>query len=258
MKKRGLLITLEGTDASGKANQLKRLIKRFEQEGLPFESESFPTYNSPSGKIVGGPVLGKPEICESYFAEPSKEDGRGISMYYCANRRFELPWMNQVLESGKHLILDRYVDSNKACQGGKEKDSEKRLELYKAFDFLEYEFAQLPRPDITIFLHMPYQIGRILKLQMNEGTDRVEQDIGYLRNQEMAYVELAKMNSWHTIRCFPFDKVNETKDYDDVIKHINSFEEIHKNIWNYLEFKIPSVQKHIQNLDEERPWERKH
>jgi len=256
--KRGLLITLEGTDASGKANQLQRLHGRFTQEGIPFESASFPTYETPSGKIVGGPVLGKPEICDSYFEHPSKEDGRGISLYYCANRRFELPWMNEVLQSGKHAIFDRYVDSNKACQGGKEKDPEKRMELYNALDFLEYEFAELPRPDITMFLHMPYQIGRILKSQMGEKTDRVEQDVGYLKNQEMAYIELAGMNNWPHLMCFPLDKVAQTKTYEEAMKHIKSFDEIHEDIWSYISDMIPRKQDWIKKLDEERPWEGKH
>jgi dTMP kinase len=164
-------------------------------------------------------------------------------MYYCANRRFELPWMNEVLNSGKHLILDRYVDSNKACQGGKERDPEKRLELYNAFDFLEYNFAQLPRPDITVVLHMPYQIGIILKSQMEEKKDQVEEDINYLQNQEMAYLELAKIHGWPVITCFPQDKVSSVKTHEDVMKYIKPFDEIHKEVWTHVKKNLESIIK---------------
>ena len=63
----GKIILIEGTDCSGKETQTKRLIKRLEEEGKKVVSFSFPCYDTPTGKIVGGPYLGKPEIGESYF-----------------------------------------------------------------------------------------------------------------------------------------------------------------------------------------------
>ena len=233
--RRGKLITLEGTDASGKANQLKRLKLKFIQEGISLKDWSFPTYDTPSGRIVAGPVLGKPGYGDSYFENPSTEDARAISMYYSANRRFELPEIEEALESGYNVALDRYVDSNKACQGGKIKNIEERLELYEALDFLEYGFAQLPRPDLTMLLFMPYEIGRILKSQMNEKSDRVEQDSTYLKNQEKAYLELAELNKWPIIKCFPEDKIVSVNNFEDVKKYIRSFGDIHKEIWRYVE-----------------------
>ena len=38
-------------------------------------------------------------------------------------------------------------------------DKEKRLEMYKKIELLEYEILELPRPDKVIFLHLPYELG---------------------------------------------------------------------------------------------------
>ncbi len=227
-------MTLEGTDASGKATQLGRLKERFRQEGLPLKEWSFPTYDTPSGRIIAGPVLGKPGYGESYFEKPSVEDARAISMYYAANRRFELPGINEALENGFHVALDRYRDSNKACQGGKILELEKRLEIYRDLDLLEHDFAKLPNADLTVLLYMPFKIGQILKGGMDEGKDEVEKDKVYLRNQETAYSELAELGAWPMIRCFPDDKISVVKDKEDVEKYIKSVDDVHEEVWGHV------------------------
>ena len=57
--KRGKLIAIEGTDCSGKETQTNLLIKKLREEGVQVQNFSFPNYNSPTGKIIGGPYLGK-------------------------------------------------------------------------------------------------------------------------------------------------------------------------------------------------------
>ena len=42
-------------------------------------------------------------------------------------------------------------------QGGKLFDKEDRMKLYKSLEELEYGFLELPRPDITVFLYVPYK-----------------------------------------------------------------------------------------------------
>ena len=65
----GKLILIEGTDCSGKETQSKLLKEKVEKDNKTCVYFSFPNYNSPTGKIVGGPYLGKEEICKSYFTE---------------------------------------------------------------------------------------------------------------------------------------------------------------------------------------------
>lgn len=197
--KRGKLIVFEGNDASGKATHSRKVVDRLNLEGIASELESFPMYNTSSGKIVGGPLLGKPEICDSYFEDPANEDAKVVSQYYAADRRRALPWMNSVLDSGKNLILDRYVGSNMGHQGGKIFDSQERLKLFKDLDYLEYGFNELSRPDLTVFLYVPHEVGIELKSGMNVKKDRVEENKEYLKNSEEAYLQLADFYDWKKV-----------------------------------------------------------
>ena len=67
--KKGKLIVVEGTDCSGKETQVKRAVARFKEMGLNIYNYSFPMYDTPTGRIVGGPYLGKSYICEGWFPE---------------------------------------------------------------------------------------------------------------------------------------------------------------------------------------------
>ena len=68
---KGKIIVIEGTDCSGKETQSKLLKDKLEKMGKKVIRFYFPYYESPTGKIIGGPYLGKPEICDSYFPEGS-------------------------------------------------------------------------------------------------------------------------------------------------------------------------------------------
>ena len=73
---RGKLIVVEGTDCSGKETQTNLLLERLREKGLKVKKYSFPNYNSATGKIVGGPYLGKSYICNGWFPEGSAVVGQ--------------------------------------------------------------------------------------------------------------------------------------------------------------------------------------
>ena len=54
----GKLIIIEGTDCSGKATQSEKLYQKLIEDGYKVYKTSFPMYDTPTGKIVGGPYLG--------------------------------------------------------------------------------------------------------------------------------------------------------------------------------------------------------
>ena len=129
---------------------------KIKKEGRKIERLSFPMYDTPTGKIVGGALLGKQYICDGFFPEGAGNvDPKVASLYYAADRKYNIGKINELLDQGVDVILDRYVESNMGCQGGKIFDKEERLRLYQELDDLEYGFLGLPRPDFTIFLYMP-------------------------------------------------------------------------------------------------------
>ena len=128
---RGKLIVIEGTDCSGKETQSKLLKEKIEKDNKTCVYFSFPNYDSPTGKIVGGPYLGKEEICKSYFTEGAVNVMPEVSsLYFAADRLYNLDTLKKLINSYDYVILDRYTFSNMAHQGGKEEDKNKRYEIY--------------------------------------------------------------------------------------------------------------------------------
>ena len=66
---KGKLIVIEGNDCSGKETQSNLLVKRLKAMGIKAVNLSFPWYDTPTGKIVGGPILGRKENGECWFPE---------------------------------------------------------------------------------------------------------------------------------------------------------------------------------------------
>jgi dTMP kinase len=213
---KGKLIVIEGTDCSGKETQSKLLLKYMEEKGMKVCSFSFPMYETPTGKIVGGSYLGKESIGASLFKEGAVNvEPKVASLYYAADRRYNIDKINKKLEEGYHVILDRYVYSNMAHQGGKIQDTDQRLNMYAWLDVLEFKLLELPKPDIAIFLHMPVEYTYELRKNRNE-LDELEKDDNHLKLAEKAYIELAQNYNWVTIEC--------------VTDRLKTFEEISKEV----------------------------
>lgn len=205
---KGKLIVIEGTDCSGKETQTKLLITKLKKEGYSVFPFSFPNYDSPTGKIVGGPYLGKSYICEGWFPETAPQVDALVSCcYYAADRRYNLPILKKHLEQGDIVIIDRYVESNMAHQGGKLDSPEQRDKLFQKIEELEYEIMELPRPDAVIFLYMPYQYATLLKKNRKEVPDQNERDEHHLMQAEATYLELKNKYDFKMVDCVANDDI---------------------------------------------------
>ena len=88
---RGKIIVIEGTDCSGKETQSILLEKRLKEKGKKCVRFGFPMYDTPTGKIVGGPYLGNPEISAGFFPEGADQvDPHIASLYYAADRKYNM------------------------------------------------------------------------------------------------------------------------------------------------------------------------
>ena len=212
----GKIIVIEGTDCSGKATQSKLLVERLKREGKKCISFSFPMYDTPTGKIVGGAYLGKPEICESFFDSAVKLDPKIACLYYAADRKYNIGEVMKYVNDGYYVILDRYVTSNLAHQGCKIDDKDERFYMYQWIDKLEYWLLELPKPDVTIFLHVPYDFTKELE-KNREYLDEHEKSPEHLKNAERAYVELSELYNWDKVECI---KDNKLRSIDDIGEEI--------------------------------------
>ncbi len=219
---KGKLIVIEGTDCSGKETQTNLLIQKLQADNIKVDHFSFPAYDSPTGKIIGGAYLGKPHIGTSYFKEGATNvDPKVAALYYTADRKYNIAQITELLDNGINVILDRYIYSNMAHQGGKIEDKQKRLDMYAWLEKLEFDLMELPKPDIALFLHMPTENTSMLKQKRKEVPDAHEKDINHLKHAENAYLEIASRYDFKTIEC----TFNNS---------IRSIEEIGKEIYEYI------------------------
>lgn len=196
------LIVITGIDCSGKGTQTKLLTDYLNKKGKKVTYISFPNYNEATGKIIGGPCLGKEYIGKSYFKENfSNIDPKVGCLYYAADRRYMLPILKKLLNEFDYVITDRYIESNMAHQAGKIENDLERMNMYKWIEELEYNLLSLPKPDYVLFLHMPYKYAVELSLKREEKIDDVEKDINYLKNSERSYLELSNLYNYEKIEC---------------------------------------------------------
>ena len=232
MMERGKIIVIEGTDCSGKETQTKLLVEKLEKIGKKVKRVSFPMYDSPTGKLIGACLLGKPEMCQELLKDNHNffpEGGGNIDSLaaidlYAADRRYNLPKINKLLDEGYIVIIDRYVASNMAHRGGLLENRKDRLAIYKKIEMLEYEINELPRPDKTILLYLPYEYACILKKNRKEVADETEKNEKYLKMGEKAYLELSAIYDYDVIDCVKNKQIRTIEDINtelfDKIKEI--------------------------------------
>ncbi len=218
---KGKLIVIEGTDCSGKQTQTERLVNNLKSLGLKAISFSFPNYDSPTGKIVGDSYLGKNS--PSLFTEGIENvDPKISSLYYAADRLYNINKIKSYLANDYIVILNRYVESNMAFQGGKIKDIKERNMMYEWLDNLEFVLLDLPRPDMVIFLYLPYEKVCTLKSARNETPN-----VTMLHMAEIAYFELSNIYEYQKITCLKNDELRSIEDIaSEILEKVKTFLEV--------------------------------
>ena len=222
---KGNLIVIEGTDCSGKETQSNMLEENLNKLGHNTKKLYFPKYDTPTGRIVGTCFLGKEELCNKYLKEEkgwfeegsSNVDPLVSSLYYAADRKYNIKEITDLLESGTNVILDRYIYSNLAHQGCKFNSKEERLDFYKKMELLEFNILELPKPDITIFLYVPHEVSYELKKNRVESPDQNEINEEYLIKAEETYLELSKLYNFKIIECTKDNKIKSKEEISELI-----------------------------------------
>lgn len=212
---KGKLIVIEGTEYSGKNTQTKLLVERLKSDNVLIERSSFPMYDSPTGTIINSYILGRDG--NSTFAEGmSNIPPKVASLYYAADRLYNIDKIINLLNSGINVILDRYVESNMGYQVAKLDKKTDKLEMLNWLEKLEYEMLELPKPDLVIFLYMPYQFSMELR-EKELGILNERIDIEYLKNTEATYSMVAEKYNYSIIHCVNENSIRGIKDINDEI-----------------------------------------
>lgn len=204
--KKGKLIVLDGSDGSGKATQTKFLLARIKREGYRVRTLDFPRYETNFfGQLIGQAQAG-------VYGDFVTIDPHIGSVLYAADRFESKATIESWLKQGYVVVLDRYVSANQIHQGGKIHDVRKQREFLQWLDTMEHGVFGIPRPDLIVYLDVPYEISQKLlqtkdmqrkKVYLKKGQqDMVEQSAKYLRASRANALKLVKkLNAWTKIDC---------------------------------------------------------
>jgi dTMP kinase len=144
------LFVIEGVDGAGKSTQIKLLREYFTENGFNCEYLHFPRTEAPFfGELISRFLRGE-------FGTISDVDPYLVAMLYAGDRKDASAIISSWLHEGKVVLLDRYTYSNIAYQCAKVKDPGEQDKLMNWILELEFEHFSIPRPDLNIFLDVPF------------------------------------------------------------------------------------------------------
>ena len=152
---RGLVITLEGLDGSGKTTQIKRLGAWMQNRGLDLV-----VTRQPGGTETGDRI--RALLLDSASSQLSSMTEMALMFADRAQAIAEV--IEPALNAGRIVLCDRFTDSTEAYQGGgRQLGSERVLELHRLI------CGDL-QPDLTLLLLPSLQSSLARALSRNERT----------------------------------------------------------------------------------------
>ena len=184
---RGLLITLEGLDGSGKTTQMRRLAAWLKTR-LP--SDDLIVTRQPGGTETGDRIRALVLDSRSTGLAPMTE----MALMFADRAQAIAEVIQPALDQGKIVVCDRFTDSTEAYQGGgRQLGSGPVLELHRLL-------CSNLQPDLTLLLLPSLEISlerarrRNQRSENDDGPDEsrfeAEQDAFYVRVWEK-YREIA-------------------------------------------------------------------
>ena len=160
------LFVIEGVDGAGKSTQIKMLRNFFSSKGYSCEYLHFPRTETPYfGELIARFLRGE-------FGSLNEVDPYLVAMLYAGDRRDASDTIRKWLKEGKVVLLDRYTYSNIAYQCAKLNDTKSQSALMKWILELEFNHFAIPRPDLNIFLDVPFAFTEKKLSNSRIGDDR--------------------------------------------------------------------------------------
>lgn len=174
---RGLFITFEGGDGSGKSTQLSLLVSWLEQLG-----RTVVTTREPGGTPLGD------ELREIVLHSRGHITPKSEALIYAADRAHHIATkVRPAIERGDIVVQDRYLDSSVAYQGvGRDlgADEIRRVSMWATDGLL---------PDLTVLLDLEETLGRERLDTARTRFDRLEAEEQEFHSRvRAAYLALAE------------------------------------------------------------------
>lgn len=168
MAKRGLFITFEGTEGSGKTTQAELLGE----------------WLAPRDPVVvrepGGTELGEKIREVLLFGGLAIDAEAEMYLFMASRRQLIAEVIEPALSRGQVVVADRYHDSTLAYQGG-------------GRGVATWWPDSFPRPDVTFLLDLPPEVGLERQRRRGRAADRLETEApGFHQAVAAAYRRLAE------------------------------------------------------------------
>jgi dTMP kinase len=198
------LLVIEGLDGAGKSTQVGLLQNWLKERGKKFEYLHFPRTNGP----VYGDLIAR--FLRGELGEIDKVNPYLIALIYAGDRADAKNMLEKWLEQGITIVLDRYVYSNIAYQCAKLVDQDQITALKKWILDTEFGYFNLPKPDLSIFLDVPFQFTKRKLTEQRSGEDRAylqgqrdihEEDLNFQERVRKIYLSLEGEERFVRIDC---------------------------------------------------------
>jgi dTMP kinase len=175
--KRGLFITFEGSEGSGKTTQLKLLANALRKNGVPHVVTREPGGSRLSTQLRYW-ILDKLD----YNLMPRTE----LLLFLADRAQHVGEVIEPALKQGQVVLCDRYSDSTLAYQGGGRGFDMGLLKILN-------RAASPIVPDLTILFDLPVEIGLKRAKGRGKGKDRMEREnLKFHRNVRRVYLQTAR------------------------------------------------------------------
>jgi len=189
-------IVLEGLDGSGKSTQVKLIQQYFQENNLKYKYLHFPKNEEGLfGEMVSMFLRGE-------FGNIDQVNPYIVALLFAGDREHSKNTILNWLKEEYYVLVDRYVLSNIAFQTAKLHSLIEKEKLTRWIFNMEYEYFKIPRPDIEIFLDVPFSFTQKSLENNREGDDR-----SYLKGK--ADIHEASLNFQENVRqeylrCFGY------------------------------------------------------
>ena len=186
---RGLFITLEGLDGSGKTTQIKRLAAWLQKRGLhPVMTRQ------PGGTATGDRIRALLLDSGSTQLAPMAE----MALMFADRAQAIAEVIEPALASGRVVVCDRFTDSTEAYQGGgRQLGSERVLQLHRLVcGDLQPNLTLLLLPSLEASLARARNRNERTTAQTGQDENRFEQEQGeFFKRVWEKYHEIARRDS---------------------------------------------------------------